>query len=198
MFYNNKYVGIETVLAQITSIYKSINLTKQDIIEWVMDCEINHIAAVRDWTLFVDVPLEMDQKKALLPCNVYKLLEVRKGGDFIKFHNNGTYIFLNENYADLTITYRGIAVMEDGTPVIVRGHEDACARFCIMNHFEEDFAFGKMDQTRYGFIQDKWYEARDNARASLRHLTRNEIEELLQINADMIPLLGYIPKYNLD
>lgn len=198
MFYNNKYVGLDTVLTKITDIYPGLTVTKSGIIEWVMDCEINHIANMRDWTLFTDISLTVDQKKAELPCNVYKLLEVRQDGELIKFFNNGTYLFFDDNYDNITITYRGLTVLEDGTPLIIRGHETACARFCIVNLMEADYISGKMDGQRFGYLNDKWYEARDEARASMRHLTRNEITEMLQINADMIPVLGYLPKYNLD
>lgn len=198
MYYNNKYIGIESVLTNITSLYSKLNVTKHGIIEWVMDCEINHIANMSEWTLFVDISLEVDQKKALLPCNVYKLLEVRDGGEMIKYFYNGTYLFLDKNYTDLTITYRGLTVLEDGTPLILRGHEVACARFCIVNLFEEDYVSGKLDGQRFGYLNQKWYEERDKAISSMRNLTRNDIRDMLMINANMKPVLGHIPKYNLD
>jgi hypothetical protein len=193
------YVGIDSVLTKITDLYKSIDLTKTAVLESCTYAELHELATIRDWFLFKNVPLVIDQKKAALPCNCHKLLDVFTDSKRrVKFRKDGTYLFFHENYTDVVINYRGLPVDDQGRPIFVNGHIMALARYCIMNYFEEDFVSGKMDGQRWQYLVDQWENSRDVARASMRNLTRNDIEQILQINADMIPKLGYIPLYNLD
>jgi hypothetical protein len=157
------------------------------------------MATLRDWFLFRNVPLVIDQKKVVLPCNCHKLLDViTTSGERIKFRKDGSYLFFDDNYTDIVINYRGLPVDDLGRPLFISTHVMALARFCIRNYFEEDFVTGKMDGQRWQYITGEWENERDIARASMRNLTRNDIEQILQINANMIPKLGYIPNYLLD
>jgi hypothetical protein len=199
MIKNTLYTGIEAVMAQITSLYKSVDVHKSDVLDWCTRAELFEMVTIRDWFMFRNVPLVIDQKKALLPCNCHKLLDVfDSSGTRIKFRKDGSYLFFDDNYTGIVINYRGLPVDDEGRPLFIQTHILALARYCIMNYFEEDFVTGKMDGQRWGYITNEWENQRDIARASLRNLSRNEIEEILQINADMVPKLGYIPLYNLD
>lgn len=193
------YIGIDTVLTKITDLYKSIDLTKAAVLESCTYAELQELATIRDWFLFKNVRLIIDQKKAALPCNCNKLLDVFQSPHRrVKFRKDGTYLFFSENYTDVMINYRGLPVDDQGRPIFVTGHLNALARYCIMNYFEEDFVTGKMDSQRWQYLVDQWENSRDVARASMRDLSRNDIEQILQINANMVPRLGYIPVYNLD
>jgi len=198
MFKSQSYVGIDAIITIATSLYPGIDFNKNQVLEWCAWVQLHELVIIRDWFLFKNVPLEVDQKKALLPCNCHKLLDVLNDGQRIKFRKDGTYIFFDDNYTGITINYRGMPVDDEGHPLFIRGTERALARYCIMNAHEQDYMASKLDGQRWGYLVDKWEDERDVARANLRSLSRNEIEELLQINADMVPKLGYIPIYNLD
>jgi len=197
---NNKYSTISSILSIASGLYPGLDVTKDQAMEWAGWAQMHDLVIIRDWYLFKNVPLEVDQKKALLPCNCHKLLDVMKDGvrTGTKFRSDGSYLFFNDNYDNITINFRGFPVSDEGKPLFVRGTERALARYIIMNAHEADFIKGKLDGQRWGFLIEKWEDERDVARAQLRSLTRNEIEEMLQINADMIPKLGYVPIYNLD
>lgn len=199
MFKNESYIGIDAVVSQIAALFKGIEISRSKVLEWSAWAQLYELVIIRDWFLFKNVKLDIDQKKALLPCNCHKLLDVFHGnGRRLKFRKDGTYLFFDDNYNDVYINYRGLPVDEEGRPLFIRGTEKALARYCIMNYHEEDYVSGKLDGQRWQWLVEKWEDERDVARANLRSLTRNEIEEMLQINSDMVPKLGYIPLYNLD
>lgn len=199
MLKNDIYLGIDAIVSQIASLYPSIEIDRNKVLEWSAWVSLHELIMIRDWFIFKDVPVTIDQKKSLLPCNCHKLLDVYNSlGERIKFRRDGTYIFFDNNYTDILISYRGLPVDEEGRPLFVRGTERALARYCIMNYHEEAYMAGRLDGQRWSFLVEKWEDERDVARASIRNLSRNDIEAMLQINADMVPKLGYIPLYNLD
>lgn len=199
MIKNNIYTGIDAVMSQIASLYPSLVIDKGNVMEWSAYAQMHEIVRIRDWFLFDNVLLAIDQKKALLPCNVHKLLDVWSTTyGRVYFRNDGVYLFFNENYTDVYIKYRGFPVTDEGEPLFFKGTERALARYCIKNAHEKDFMSGKLDATRWEYLVSEWEMDRDAARGNLASLTRNDIEKILQINADMTPKLGSIPTYSLD
>lgn len=196
---NNRYIDINGIISVAAALYPGLDIQKSIAAEWAGYAQMHDLVSIRDWFLFKNVKLEIEQKKALLPCNCHKLLDVfHEDHTKPKFRHDGSYIFFNDTYTDVYINYRGFPVDEEGRPLFIRGTERALARYVIMNAHEQDFMSGRIDGARWEWLVTKWEDERDVARASLRTLTRNEIEEMLAINADMVPKLGYIPLYNLD
>lgn len=196
---NNRYIDINAIISIASGLYPGLDIQKTQATEWAGYAQMHDLVIIREWFLFKNVQLDIEQKKALLPCNCHKLLDVyREDKTRIKFRHDGSYIFFDDTYDDVYINYRGFPVDDEGRPLFIRGTEMALARYIIKNMHEQDFLTGKLDGQRWQYLIEAWEDARDVARANLRTLTRNEIEEMLQINADMVPKLGYIPIYNLD
>lgn len=199
MINNQLYTGVDAIAAQIADLYPGLELSKTKVMEWSAYVQMHELVLIKEWFLFDNVQLDIDQKKALLPCNVHKLLDVWSTTyGRVKFRNDGVYLYFNEPFTDVYIKYRGFPVTEEGEPLFIKGTEKALARYCIRNAFEQDFITGKLDGQRWSYIMGEWEMERDQARSRVATLNRNDIEKLLQINADMIPKLGFIPTYTLD
>ena len=97
----------------------------------------------------------------LLPCNVFRLLDVYESRNKkLTYKNNGAYLYdfryngIKQTYPNgfkLYLNYVGINIDETtGELLIVKGHEEACKTFCKIEAFAEDAAYGR-------FSKDLWY-----------------------------------------
>ena len=54
---NNIYVGIETIASKISSLYKSVELTKSQILEWAAYAQMTELGVANEFFYFKDVKL---------------------------------------------------------------------------------------------------------------------------------------------
>ena len=73
---NNIYVGIETIASKISSLYKSVELTKSQILEWAAYAQMTELGVANEFFYFKDVKLIIENSMAKMPCNVFRLLDV--------------------------------------------------------------------------------------------------------------------------
>lgn len=200
--FNTKYTKAIEIASRISARFKSKKVDINDIIEWCAQCEIQEIRSAPEWFLYKDVNIEVKNYQALVPCNLYRLLDVMGDNNMtrIKYYYDGTYIRLDNNYgyASIYINYYGLPIDDQWRPLIIKGHEKAVEYFCIKMLFEEDFIQGKMNATQWQYILSEYEMGLAKAYHSKKNLSRNEIAEMTQIQFNMIQKIGNVPRYNLD
>lgn len=200
---NNKYIDHRVIMGNLMSLFKQKDFNEPDIINWCQEVETRDIGDVDNMVKFVQVPLKVDNfVSADLPCNIYRILDVFNANEtpipFTTSQNGSKLIFRKElNLTGVYINYVGMPVSEDGTPLIVRGHENACLYKCITNAFMEDFALGKISQGAYALWEQKATGYILEASSNRRHYTREDWNNLNIIQGNLIPKIGGLSLYHL-
>ena len=205
---NNKYITAETIMNRVASVHKerSQEFDVNDYIEWCAECETEYLGDVESMTLYKEVELVVDNGQALLPCNLYRLLDICTSDSMTPqnrepYYNDGTYLHFNDDFdADkIYINYYGIAIDTDtGFPVIKKGHEQACEKFCIKKIYEELFYLQKLNANVWAEINTELTLELSAADGSVRDFSRNDLQEISKIIGNMLPQIGMIPTYNID
>lgn len=202
---NNLYVGIDSIMNVIAQRYKSVNLARSQVMEWSAYAQINELGVAKDFFFFQDVPLVLEDdsntkyKKAKMPCNIFRLLDVYDDNAVrVPYNTDGIYFYFKDPPTKVFIKYYGVPVTEEGRPLFIDGHEVALAYYCLYNYYEELYMLQRIDGQRFSFIEQKWYDEREKARSILRRKDRGDIERMLQIISNMVPKVGYVPVYTLD
>ena len=186
--YNNKYTKAVEIFLRISSKHKAKQLDINNFIEWCAECELQEIRSAPEWFLFKGIILTVTDHKALVPCNVYRLLDIMDDqGRRLNHYYDGTYIRLNTDsgLSRISINYYGIPIDEEGHPLIVKGHEKACEYYCLKMLYEEDYLLGKIDANRWSYILNEYADGVIKAVNNYRNLTRNEMEEMETILQEM-------------
>lgn len=203
---NNMYFTADLVYNRVASIFKKKikEVTLGNFIEWCADCEINWIGSFEQFMQCNNHKVIVSKNRALLPCNIYTLKDVKDGNTRVfDYRNNGTYLFFDkQNYADgkeLQINYWGIPIdNKTKMPLLLKGHETACEKFCIVKMHEEDFSEGKINMNIWQSMTSTADDAIDSARSSMRHVTNDDKVKMLAAMQDMIKNPGYLSFQNVD
>ena len=97
---NTKYFTAEKIFARLAKIYKS-KMQGTDIgtiIEWCAEIEIEVLGNWQQFVRYDKYEITVVDGKALLPCNLYRLLDVVDGSEIrmMNYHNNGAYLSFSE------------------------------------------------------------------------------------------------------
>lgn len=210
-----KYVTCQQIASMISRNNKNLVYDIYDIVEWCGEA-VNNIGEYESFERFSNVEIEVIDKKALLPCNVWRVLKVSGNNcsdcTIYNYVNNGTYLSFSDNSLTngatssssppsdgtikLRVDYIGIAIdSETGYPLILEGHEQACYWYCMTKLYMEDFLSGKMDGQRYNFIQEQYGKYVSKAKSSMRHTSRDDMDKMAMIRYNMIRSVR-MPKNN--
>jgi hypothetical protein len=200
-----KYITAETIASMITRNYKGLEFEIGDVVEWCAEAEA-HIGEFEALQRFRNYPLEVKDKKALLPCNLFRLLEVKGTGfSIMNYENNGTYLLFgnnsftnnmsqsfssppNDGIITVFIDYVGIPIDEEtNMPVIMDGHQEACYWYCLTKLLFEKYMNKEIDQTRWEFIQLMYGQYVHKAKSSLRYTSRDDMDRMMMIQYNMVP-----------
>jgi hypothetical protein len=200
-----KYITAESIGAMIARNYKGLEFEIGDLVEWCAEAE-NNIGEFEALQRYKNVPLEIKNKKALLPCNVFRLLEIRGAGcSIMNYENNGTYLLFADNsftnnmsqsfssppnHGILTvfIDYVGIPIDEaTNMPVIMDGHQEACYWYCLTKLLFEKYMNNGIDQGRWNFIQEMYGHYVHKAKSSMRYTSREDMDRMMMIQYNMVP-----------
>lgn len=196
---NQKYTTAEEIMNMVNRVHPSKKTSVTDFIEWCAECEANHIKEVHHKIKYEDVEIEVVDGKARIPCNNYRILRVKydtgKGKLIDGISDNGAYIFIpdnaslykKENKSYIYLDYEGLPVDgSNGMPLILKGHESACAAFCVKNLYYEDFLKGKLQQNAWGFIVNDFKEKLAGSSTGMRYVTENEKKKYFHTLANMV------------
>lgn len=201
---NDKYVDHRVILAGMMSLFKQRDFSEVDVINWCQEVETRNICDVDNMVKFVKIPLAVEDFTFIdKPCNVYRILDLFDGrNNPIPFttNQNGTRLVVRRELrlTSVQMNFVGMPVMDDGTPLIIRGHENACIYKCLANALMEDFSLGKLNANFYDMIQKKATNYIIEARGTLRHKTREDWNKLNIIQGNIIPKIGGISLYHLN
>lgn len=198
---NHKYVDHLVILSNLQRLFKNKEFYEPDVINWCQEVETRDICDVDNMVRFVEVPLKVDNYNSIeLPCNIYKIDDLfLSNGVRVPFttSQNGSKLIVRDELTlvSVYINYIGTPVDEQGTPLIVRGHENACVYKCLTNGFMEEFAMGTVNQNAYMMWEQKATNYIRDARNGLRHKTRGDWNNLNIIQGNLVPKIGRLALY---
>lgn len=185
-----------TIVDRISRTHRSKEINEGDILEWSSECEREHLQDVDNMIGYAGIELTVKNRKALIPCNVYRILSVySKRGDIsskVPFRKVGLWLHFNSTYTSskVYIDFYGIRLDSDGLPVIPEEHLYAVENFCIEKMYYEDFLLQKLSSDRYQVIYEKMVNSLRDARTSMRNMTLDDLNSLHFIQYNMIPKIG--------
>lgn len=187
----SKFVTATAIGARLARNNKSLEFDIYDIVEWCAEAELN-IGDFEGFKRYSGVPLEVKDRKVLLPCNVYRLLSVTSANCAVKnYENHGSYIlFTDSSFAEkqISIDYLGIAVDPDTNfPEIKQGHEEACYWYCMTKLMLEDYLNKRIDEGRWAFIQGQYGKYVQKAKSSFQYVSRDDMDKMAIIVNNMVP-----------
>lgn len=201
---NNKYTSHEEIFARLALTHKNKKFTDLEIAQWCAECSVEVIGDIDRMILYNNVPLVVNDLKALAPCNLYRILDVFTSNRVrIDYRYDGGYLDFSSRMTDKTvyINYYGVAIHpETGYPLIKKGHEKACEAYCVWKMYYEDFLTNKIDATRWGYIDDQMHNLVAHAGSGMRFKDRRSLERINKIHAMIFSRPGYIPlaSYQFD
>jgi len=186
----------QTIIDRITRIHRNKPINEGDIIEWVSECEVDYIQDVDNMIGYSGLRLSVVNKKALLPCNVYRILKVYSDRNYrtsdVNFRKVNQWLHFPStyNYDYMYIDFFGLRIDESGYPEIPDGHIPALVAFCVHNLYYEDFLQKNIDATRWQFIHQDMVNKLADIGNSMRNMTLEDINSLHYIQYNMVPKIG--------
>lgn len=190
----NKYFTAKEIYNRLSMTYKKKmrGVPLRNIVEWCATVEIEYIKDFAQFTEVIGHEVEVSNYRGKLPCNIFKLENVytQENKRLFNYGYNGTYLFFEREdikTGTILIDYRGIPLSEDGFPLLLTGHEEACTKYCIYQLYQEDFAEGKVSSFFIQSIQAEFNDAVDDSRSSHRHMTGDDRHRFLMALANIVP-----------
>lgn len=195
---NAKYTTFKEILARVTSVIKTKEINPADVLEWAVECETEWIQDFPALVPYYKAKLPVRDKMARVPPYCARILDVYTDPDnqksHVQYYNNGAYLVLNSEYdkKDVYVNFMGIAIDEEtNTPMIKKGHEEACVQHVLVKLFYEDFLTGKLHPNTYLEMKDERNLQVRAAQADFSNYDRRTLMEIAAINMNMIPYIKY-------
>lgn len=192
---SGKYVSVRNVMARIARNVKGKEFDIYDVAEWCGECETDEIGMFEGFAKYRNVPILVKQNKAQMPCNVYRLLSVHKNKCSIpKYDWDGAYLRFNfddpatfNNEYTIHVDYLGVKVDQEGLPMILDGHQEACFWYCMTKIYFEDYMNGIVPENRFMFLQDRLGHYVAKAKGSFRNVSYDDMNEISRILHNLVP-----------
>jgi hypothetical protein len=78
-------------------------------------------------------------------------------------------------------------VDDEGLPMILDGHQEACYWYCMTKMYFEDYMTRIIDENRFMFMQSQLGKYVDKAKTSFRYVTRDDMNEIQRIMHNLVP-----------
>jgi len=207
-----KYLTATTIAAMISRNYKSLDYDIYDVVEWCAEAE-KHIGDFEGFQRINNYPVDIVDKKALLPCNIYRLLSVKDNKNTVfNYENNGTFLTFSDNSIasfqqgtnppdsgtlSLYIDYLGIPVDPNtGYPLIKDGHEEACYWYCLTKLLFEKYMNKDINESQWMFINDRYGHYVQKAKSGFQYVSRDDMDKFAMCVMNMVPKLR-IPTHGM-
>ena len=179
---------------------KSIN--RDEIIEMCFDCEINYIKDADTMRTYIDAELKVDSisHQAIIPCNNSRILNVYDSdNNAINYSLSGANrIKVSEDYETIYMSYIGLFVDDDGTPMIRTSHIPALTTFCIKNIIEDDFLIDRAPYNKFILYDQKFSHQVTAIKQDWSHKDHEHHNKIDAIRFNMLPIAaqrGLLHKY---
>lgn len=193
---DSKYTTYKDIWARLTRTFPDKNIQEDDILEWCAECETEWIGDIETMTLYTKVPLTVSRYQALLPCNVFRILDVytdpEKSNSEVPYYNNGAYLVFGSTMDANTVymNFYGLTVDDaTGSPKIKKGHEQACEAFCLWKISYSDWLARRIDNSQFGYIEEQKNLQIDAAKVDFKHFDRARMRNIRMIIGNMKPSL---------
>lgn len=196
---NSLYVSPDVIHADLKRIFKNKTIELNDIIEWCARVETLHLAEVDKMFNYDEEEFTVENGMIQLPCHLHRLLDVYTNPNsstsiITNIGNNGQYLYgFSDNIEDgdtIYLNYVGIAVTEEGIPLVMKTHEEAVGWYCRCRLFEEDMLNGEISPQVWTMWDQKFTNSCSAAKQSMRHMKRSDFDNLTKIRGAMITRLG--------
>ena len=211
---NTKYTSYLDIAQKLSREFpdKTDNINPADIAAWCAECETDYIGDIESHREYIDFPIIVNNFQALLPCTLFKLLDVyyspyssginvqrvtyNNNGSYINFATNQKFATDNDGNDIIYIKYYGLAIDPlTGYPLIKKGHEQACEAFCTKKIFLSDFYSGRLNGNIWGDILQELNNQLQTAKTPFRHMSNQDMLRMQKIRFNMIQKLYKIPIY---
>jgi len=192
---SGKYVSVKNIAARLARNIKGKNFDIYDVAEWAGECEVDEIGQYEGFAKYRNVKITVKHNKAYLPCNIYRVLNVYRDrcsipsydwdGAYLRFNFDDPSSFNNEYTIELD--YLGIMVDDQGLPMILKGHEEACYWYIMTKIYLEDWMNNILASDRYQFFQDRLGHYVAKSQSSMRHYSRDDMNEVQAIMHNIVP-----------
>ena len=193
---HNYNMNCLTIMDMIARVHKNKQINEGDIVEWVAECETDYLQDIDNMIGFSGIGLTVTRGKALMPCNVYRVMTVytQRGnrGTQPPFRRVGRWLYFNNDFVApmVYIDYYGVRVDESGYPVVMESHKQALEAFCVYKLYYEDFLLGKMQGMAWGVIQEDMINKCRETIYDFRRFTQEDLNQLHYIQYNMVPKIG--------
>ena len=178
-------VSVHTIMGMLASTHKNLQLNVSDIANWCGEC-IEEIGEFTAMERFRDVKLTIKNNIAELPCNVFRVLTVSKGGMTPVYTVDHPYIKFKSYSGDVLIDYLGIPVDDDGYPQIDRKARQACYWFCLKKLKQEDYENGKVGENVWDKYENNEAYYIDKARGNMGNMSRDDLNRITKVMVNMV------------
>lgn len=188
---SDKWVSVDTIIERIGRSFPELNVSRGHAAEWCFDV-VKDLGA---WPSFREVHnllIDVENNRAELPCNVYKVLEVHPdyGGlssgkrEGFRYSNMGNHLLFGTNSvtpaARINISALVFEVDEQGLPMVYERAAEAAFYYILKRMKEGDFIAGKVPMDRWLWITGEYDRHMHNARSSMRFVTRNDMDAVVR------------------
>lgn len=189
---NDKWVGVDTIIERLGRSFPGLSVSRGHAAEWCFDV-VKDLGA---WPSFKEergLVIEVENNRADLPCNVYRVLSVLpdRGGltssqrEGFKYSNMGSHLLFGSNnitnVTRITIDALVFEVDEQGLPLIYERAAEAAFYYILKRLKEGEFLSGKMPADRWQWITMEYDRHMHNARSSMRFMTRQELDSVVRV-----------------
>jgi hypothetical protein len=199
--YNTKFSKASVILSRLKRLAPSKTFSPVDVIEWSSECVVEELKMAPAWYTYKKVALTVTNGKALLPCNLYRLLDVYdRMSKRVKYDDSSGSYLVFEGYSDtyIYINYYGLPIDSDGMILIPKGSEKACTYYCLKMVYQDDYMTNKINGQQWQMIDEEYNQGQRQAWSNIKGLSRNEEEELQQMNYNFVWDPSRVPIFNMD
>jgi hypothetical protein len=179
-----------------------------NFIEWAFEAEMK--IGSKDTFSEKTQTLKIYNKKAKLPCDFYKLIDLMIGGDYnqptsstfktkeghidstpSKYYLDDSYIHFSSasDGTEVDIAYLGVELDENGFPFIEQSHVDAVSAYIMWKHKAVEYYNQKLPQYIYKDLENRWYWLCGQARGNDNMPSQHEMQKVASVWNTLIPLV---------
>ncbi len=205
---NQKYTTHKEVAHRLALEITSKPIYEYQVVEWSQELETDILGEYSHFVQILEQTIQIDTvtKKALMPANVYRILDIYTDPDnrnsVLRPQNLGTHLQFDSdtNNTSAYIDYLGMPFYNNenddsdemnGFPLIFKDHVLACVAYCRWKLFYEDYLLGKIHPQAW---QDINMRKEAEIIAALSNSSRNETirdkEDIQIIRANLVPNYG--------
>lgn len=179
-----------TIFERVSSFDK--NLTEDMVLSYAMELESMYICDTNVMSFYKDVPLTIDSttKLALLPCNIFRVMEVyTSDGSHVEYNltSKKSYIKIPNNTSGVFISYIGLPFDDEGNVLIANNHIPAHETYTKIKIKEIDHLNGNYDPNMYAMFNMQLSNQIVAIKQSAINLDVNKYDMLNVIRYNMVP-----------